>query len=240
MRLHERAFHKPHHVGVLFDRTRFTQVRELRTFAALFFDFTAELCQCNDRNLEFLRQNFKATGNRTDSDCAVFFFTRLHQLQVVDDKQIEMPFVLELARLAHEFHNAKVGVIIDEQRRLVNQRHGRENFSFFVIIEFSATNTALVNLRLRTEQTLGKLNAIHFKAEESHIPTIFNSRVCSDRHGKRSFTHTRTRRQNNQVRILEAVCQSVQFRNSSRNPRNTILMIIETLQKRRHKVVNRL
>ena len=42
------------------------------------------------------------------------FLAGLHQLQVVDDEEVEVALVLELTRLAHEFHNAKVGVVIDK------------------------------------------------------------------------------------------------------------------------------
>ena len=75
---HIRTFHEPHHVGVLFNGARFTEVRELRAVAALFLDLTAKLGKRNDRDVQFLRQNLEAARNGANGHGAVFFATRLH------------------------------------------------------------------------------------------------------------------------------------------------------------------
>ena len=152
-----------------------------------------------------------------------------------------MALVLELARLAHEFHDAEVGVVIDKQRSLVNRSHGGDNLLDFVGVELTVAEPTLVDLRLRAEQTLGKLNAVHFQAEEGDVLAVTDSGVCGNRHSERRLTDTRTGCENNQVGILETVCEFVQFRNARRHARNAAFpAVVDAFQKRSHKVVDRL
>src|ERR1041385_5183038 len=48
------AEHEQHHVGVLFDRAGFTQVRELRALVVAAFDLTRKLRQRHDRHVQLL------------------------------------------------------------------------------------------------------------------------------------------------------------------------------------------
>ena len=52
-----------HHVGVLLDRARFTQVRELRALVVAAFDLARELRQRHDRHVQFLRQRLELGGD---------------------------------------------------------------------------------------------------------------------------------------------------------------------------------
>ena len=88
---------------------------------------------------------------------------------------------------------------------------------------------------------MGKLDAIHFQAEESDVLAVANSGVCGNCHSERSLADTRTGSENNQVGILETVREFVQFRNACRHACNTaITTVIDAFQKWRHKVVDRL
>ena len=152
-----------------------------------------------------------------------------------------MALVLELARLAHEFHDAEVGVVIDKQRSLVNRRHCGDNLLDFVRTELAVAEPTLVHLRLRAKQTLGELDAVHFQAEKGNVLAVANGCICGNRHRERCFTHTRTGCENDQVGILETVREFIQFRNARRHARNAaITTVVDAFQKRRHKVVDRL
>ena len=69
---------------------------------------------------------------------------------------------------------------------------------------------------------------------------VVDGRIRRNRQGKRSLTHTRTRRQNNQVGILETVREFVEFRYSRTNTRNAILTIIQAFQERSYETLDRL
>ena len=57
------AIHEHHHVGVLFDRARFTQVRELRALVVARFNLTRQLGQRDDRGVQLLGQRLEAGGD---------------------------------------------------------------------------------------------------------------------------------------------------------------------------------
>ena len=152
-----------------------------------------------------------------------------------------MPLVLQLARLAHEFHDAEVGVVIDKQWSLVNRSHSGDNLLDFVGVELTVAQPTLIDLRLRTKQTLCKLDAVHFQAEERNILAIANGCVCGDSQGERRFSDTRTSRKNDQVGILKTVRQFVEFRNACRHASETTFpAVVDAFQERRHEIVYRL
>jgi len=57
------AIDEQNDVGVLFDRSRFTQVGELRALVVAVLDLAGELRQCHDRYREFLGQRLEAHGD---------------------------------------------------------------------------------------------------------------------------------------------------------------------------------
>src|SRR5262249_60383897 len=53
------AEHEQHHVGVLFDRARFTQIGELRALVVAVLDLARQLRQRDDRDRQFLAERLK-------------------------------------------------------------------------------------------------------------------------------------------------------------------------------------
>ena len=131
--------------------------KESGTNGALLFDLTAQLGKRDDRNLQFLRQNLEAARNRTDGDGTVFLVARLHQLQVVDNQHIEFALALEVSGLAHEFHDAEVGVVIHEQRSLVDRPHVCHQLVHLVRVQLVVAELTLVHAGTGTQQALGQL-----------------------------------------------------------------------------------
>ena len=60
------AIHEQHHVRVLLDRARFTEIGELRAFVVSTFDLTRELRKRNDRHSELLGERLQAGGDLGD------------------------------------------------------------------------------------------------------------------------------------------------------------------------------
>ena len=81
--------HKHHHIRVLFNRTRFPQVRQLWAFIIAIFHLTRQLGQGNHRDIQFLGNCLHPLG-----DFGNFVYTAIFgrggadQLQVVDDQYI--------------------------------------------------------------------------------------------------------------------------------------------------------
>ena len=61
-----------HHVGVLFDRSRFTQIRQLRALVFTAFHLARQLRERQDWNVKFFGQRFESGGNFSDFLNAAF------------------------------------------------------------------------------------------------------------------------------------------------------------------------
>ena len=89
------AIDEEHDVGVLLDRARFPEVRQLRPLVLALLDRAAELRQADHRHVELLRQLLEAAADLRDFLDAIVVRAALpgalEQLQIVDDDS-PMPF----------------------------------------------------------------------------------------------------------------------------------------------------
>ena len=117
-----RSMHEAHHVGILLDGTRLTQVREHRplAFVALSaLDATVQLRECQDGNIQFLGKTFQRTGNRRNlfltaaKPCAV----GIHQLQVVNHDDAYALLANQSASFRAQFEDAHTRRVIHIERR---------------------------------------------------------------------------------------------------------------------------
>src|SRR6218665_1598568 len=94
------AVQQDHHVGVLLERPGFTQIGERRLLVDPLLGTTVELRQRDDRHLQLLREQLERTRELRD-----LLLTRLdalargHELQVVDDDELQAHLLLEAAAL---------------------------------------------------------------------------------------------------------------------------------------------
>jgi hypothetical protein len=89
------------HIGVLLDRSGFTQIGELWPFVLALLDRARELTERDHRNIELLGQRFQSPGNLGDFLDPVVAATiggRIDQLEIVDDDQAQTVLTLEAAR----------------------------------------------------------------------------------------------------------------------------------------------
>src|SRR5207249_3001859 len=83
-----------HRVRILFDRSRFPQIRQLRPVVALpLLRGAAQLRERDDRQLKFFRKRFQTAGNPGDLLNPVLEASISgHELQIVDDHQTQSLF----------------------------------------------------------------------------------------------------------------------------------------------------
>ena len=88
-----------HQVGILLDGARFPQVGELRALAAATgFDRTVQLRKCDDRYVELLGDRLERPGNHGHllfTVAVAVVCGGRHQLQVVDNNQLDIILSLE-------------------------------------------------------------------------------------------------------------------------------------------------
>jgi hypothetical protein len=83
--------HEADDVGVLLDRARITQVRQLRAFVLALFDVAGELRERQHGDVEVLGDGFEAAGDFRDLDGAVLPGLQgvgaAQELEIVDDQE---------------------------------------------------------------------------------------------------------------------------------------------------------
>src|SRR5260221_1382569 len=199
---------KHNNVGVLLNRPGFAQIGELRpVVAAPAFGSTAELRQGEDGNLEFLGDGFQSARNGGDFLGAVFeaLAAAGHELQVVDDQQVEAPLRLfEAAGFGAHFAQRNSGRVIDEQERIRKFLHGADYFLHVVGPERAGAHLVRINNRARTEQALQQGLTRHFEREDADHLAVVDGGILGNVHGESGLAHGRARRENDEVGFLEA------------------------------------
>ena len=111
-------------VGVLFERARFAQVGELRPMIGRALPARAtQLRQRDDRDVQLLGQPLQRPRDRRQLLLAVLEAAApLHQLNVVDDQQVQAVLGLEAARLGAHLEHADRRRVVDEDPRLGQRR----------------------------------------------------------------------------------------------------------------------
>ena len=96
-------------VRVLLDRARLAQVRQPRLLRLAHLRLAAELAERDDRDAQLAGERLQAARDLRDLLDAVRVAglrRRLHQLEVVDDHEVEAGLRLEPAGLRPELHRA--------------------------------------------------------------------------------------------------------------------------------------
>ena len=107
--------HEEHHVGVLFDRTGFAQIRKLRLFILTHFGATVQLAQRHHRHFQFLGKQLQCTREIRHFLLTAFHgLAGSHELQVVDHDEFQIVRLLQSAAFRTDLHQTHVRTIVDE------------------------------------------------------------------------------------------------------------------------------
>ncbi|MNI46019.1 hypothetical protein D3C73_1004620 [compost metagenome] len=146
--VHLVAVHEHDDVGVLLDRSGFTQVGVHRTLVRPLFQGAVELGQGYHRAVEFLGQGFQGPGNLGNlvGPVVAAGARDLHELQVVDHDQADF------AVLAHQatgtgahFRWTDTRRIVDEQFAVVEQVDRRGQARPVIVFQLAGTHLGLVD-----------------------------------------------------------------------------------------------
>ena len=107
-----------HHIRILLNRTRLTQIRNHRTLISTLLRTTVQLRQRNHRNIQLLSQQLQATRKlRNLLLTRLNLLTRTHQLQVVQHHKLQIITLLEATALRANLHQSHIRRIINKERR---------------------------------------------------------------------------------------------------------------------------
>ena len=107
------------HAGRSRQAARFAKVREHRLLVGALLRGPVQLAERDDGDFEFLGEQLDGAGELRDLLLARFHsLARGHQLEVVDDDELEVLALLETTRLGPDLHHGQVGRVVDVERRL--------------------------------------------------------------------------------------------------------------------------
>ena len=143
-------------------------------------------------------------------------------------------FAGDTARAGAHFRRRQAGGVIDIDVTFFQQNAHRAGDTRPVfIIEQAGTDTGL-DARQRGQRTHHNLLGGHLKTEDEYRFILQHCGVFDEVHRKCRFTHRRTRRNDNQIRRLQAGGLFVEVVITGVDPGDTIVRLLEQLLDTRH------
>src|SRR6516162_4990219 len=169
------AEYKQDDVGILFDRSRFTQIRELRALVFSVLHLSRQLRKRDNRDVEFLCQRLEA--GRDFGDLLHAAFQRaprraLQQLNVVDNEEVEPFLPLETPRPRGKLGHGQSAGLVDEEGEMLQL--DRDIFDFFKVAlgDAAAPDGTGRNTTLLGDDAGGELLGRHFQRKEANDSTV--------------------------------------------------------------------
>ncbi len=225
-----------HEVGVLFERARFAEVRQHRTMIRSRFRGAAQLRQRDDRTAQFLREPLQRSRDRRKLLLTVVeAAAALHQLNVVDDQQVQAMLCLQPPRLRAHFEHADRRCVIDENLHLLQLADRVNELAVIVGRQEPRSQPVRIDARFRREQSHEQLLFRHFQREEADRqrlrPVLERRGVLRDVQHERRLAHRRTRRHQHQVARVQAGRHFVELREPGRDTGHRALLRLQLLDR---------
>ena len=200
------AMYETYYVRVLFYRTRFAEVRKLGAFVfvAAVFELSVQLRQRYDWNVQLLGELFEASRY-----CTYFLLARTqlyagcHQLQIVDDDDLHLMLAHKTPRFGAQFHYRKSRRIVHIHGQTLKSAHARGQLAPVGCREVTALDFFARQLAGGGYKTVDKLKIAHLKREHGNW-VVMKRYIESHRQHERRLTHSRARRDDNEVGVLPA------------------------------------
>ncbi|MDF2782518.1 MAG: hypothetical protein K0S96_2323 [Geminicoccaceae bacterium] len=238
------AVDEHHHVGVLLDRAGFAQIRELRPLVLALLDRARELGERQDRDVELLGDRLQALGDLGDLLHPVGLggaADRPHQLQVVDHQHRQAVAPLEPARAGPERRDRQRRGVVDEQRATREVLARLDHALPLVLPELAAAQVVRAQVGLGGEQAHRELLGRHLEREQADRVAAAGQAlglrsggpgrrgVGGDGDRERGLAHARARRQDHQVRGLQAAELVVEVDQPGRHAGDAAVLVIGRL-----------
>src|SRR6267378_219158 len=210
-----------HDVGVLFDRTRFAEVRQLRppVLAAALLRRARQLRDRHDGNVELLGQRLERARDVGNLLLAVLDVARtLHQLQIVDDHERNIVFGFQPPCLRAHAERCQRAGIVDPDRRRAEQTGRPRELGIVVIPQLSAPQPLRIDQPLRTQEPLYQRVLRHFDREEGYACVVLDRGVLDDVQRQRRFSHRWPGGDNDQIGTLEPSRQTIEIDEPAGDP----------------------
>src|SRR5215208_3999843 len=186
------SVNKDNNIRVLFYRTAFSQIREHRLVIGAALHRARELRQGDDRYVQLARQPFQSARDLRDLLHAVFGAAGGHQLQVIDDDQIETMLSLQAAGLGADIHDVGGGRVVDVDRGFTQPAEGTGDAVPFVVVDLPQAQAVRIDPSLHREDTLHELLGRHLQAEDADRFAVSDRGAVGHAKGQARLSHRRT------------------------------------------------
>ena len=163
---------------------------------------------------------------------ASFWFSeRLHQLQVVDDDQVQATLLgLEPPRLGAQLHDRQHRRVVDPHRRGMHVVHDLGDLRPVRLVNEPGLQRPRVDAALRGEEAQRQLLLAHLEREDADLLRLPHGGVLRDVQGQARLSDAGPRRQDDQVGRLEAAEQRVELRQAGRDAEDLAAVLVQVLQ----------
>ncbi|MNQ76957.1 hypothetical protein D3C85_918090 [compost metagenome] len=230
-------------VGVLLDRAGFTQVGQLRALVFALLDLTRQLRQGDDRHAQFLGQGLQAAGDLGHFLHAVLLsaaFARRHQLQVVDDDQVQAVLhPLQTSRPRRQLGDGDAAGGVDIEGALADLDRRVAQLAEVRGVDLALAQLVRGHAGRIGQNTHGQLFGAHFQRVEGddaavdrlaalgrRFPLIGAGHVEGHVGGERRLAHRRTTREDKKVGGVQAAQLAVQVVQAGGQTRQLALTLI--------------
>ena len=155
---------------------------------------------------------------------------RLHQLEVVDDDEVQAGLRLEPARLGAQLHRADVRRVVDVHRRFGQRVHGRRDPGEVHLLEEAGAQALRVDVGDAREQAQDELLLAHLEAEHADALALLDGGVLGDVEREARLADRRAGRDDDQVALLEAGRQRVEVREAGADAADLAAVRVEVVE----------
>ena len=208
------------HVGILFDRSGFAEVGELRALVVALLHRARQLRQRDNRHVEFLGDRLQAPGdfgNLLHPVVDSLHAGRAHQLEIVDDEQTQVMGPLQTPGAGPQLGNGERRGVVDKQGRLVQLGHrGHDLVGEFIAADLAAAKPFGTDLAGFRQQAGGELFRRHLQTEKggdrafAARTAVAGGGAVGHVGGQCRFAHGGTSREDQQIRRMQAAELGVQ------------------------------
>ena len=157
------------------------QVADLRLLVGALLGPAVELAHRDDRDLELLGQQLQRARQLGDLLLAVLgLLVAAHQLQVVDDDELQVVALAQPAGLGPDLHHREVRGVVDVQRRLGDLAHAPRQAAPVVVGHRAGAHVVQRHARLGRQQAHGDLGLAHLEREDRRGQAVLDRRRARD------------------------------------------------------------
>ena len=204
-----------------------------------------ELRDRHHRDAQLLGQRLQAARDLRDLLGAVLVARvgSRHELQIIDDEQVQAVLEAEAARLRAHLHDRDAGRVVDEHLGLRQRARRPAQPVPVLLVEVAGVDLVGVDLPLGAQQSFDELLLGHLEAEDPDALPLLERHVGRDVEANAGLAQAGSRGHDDQVRGMEPRGHPIELREAGLDPGDERLAVgdlLDRLVDRGHQRLDRL